>query len=380
MPLLNRRADLLERGIQGLRSPDQQVHALVATASRIPALTSAACAPRDEFIAALGLRLRAEALTLPAREPRPRPSVDVAPRPPGRPRIFVIGTGLPRVLAGATAALLLIGALVGVSSRSALPDGLLYPVKQALDSVAVQLAGSELDRGTVLLSQSQEHISDARSLVERDGQRADPSSVSQALSSAYDALSTGQRSLLGDFDRTRNTSTLIAVQDFASRALPQLNALSALVPPASRPEVDALIALLHESQATVARRIEVCGQSCASLGGISPGSSPSSVPSLGATSTPTAGGRLSAAGPTAAVTRPRAVLPSGVPKTVRRGSGSVTVPQVTIGSLTIRPSPIAIPPVASVPPVLPVPPLPPGPLLTQTPLAPPRTTAVPRLP
>ena len=99
--------------------------------------------------------------------------------------VFVIGKGL-RVIAGATASLLLIGAVLGVTSRSALPGGLLYPVKQSLNSAAVQLAGSDFDRGVTLLSQAQEHIGDARSLVERDGARADPTSCLLYTSDAAD--------------------------------------------------------------------------------------------------------------------------------------------------------------------------------------------------
>jgi hypothetical protein len=365
MSFASKRADLLERGIQGLPSPDPEVRRLVWTVGRIPALTSPACAPGDEFVSALGLRLRAEALTLPARQVDPvsgrsRGRAKAERQATGargsgaRPTVFVIGRGLPRALVGATAALLLVGAVVGGTSRFALPGGLLYPVKQVLDSAAVQLAGSDFDRGMTLLSQAQEHISDVGALVRRDGAGADPTSVDQALASAYDAVGVGQQALLGEFDRTGNTQALLGVQDFAARALPQLSALRPLVPAASRPDVDALIALLQQTRTTVERKIAACGQPCASLEGVRLGSSPSPAPStsgrmartngsLPVPGLPTPGGR-SVPGLTAAITGPAGVVvgPTTSPLRATSSTRGVVLPPVVIVPTTIRPSPIVI--------------------------------------
>ena len=366
MPFVSRRADLLERALQGLPCTDEEVRSLAATVSRIPALTSAACAPRDEFVSELGLRLRAEALILPARKVPHASSATVTERSATKPVVFVISRGL-RVLAGTTASLLLIGAVLGVTSRSALPGGLLYPVKQVLNSAAVQLAGSDLDRGVTLLSQAQEHIGDARSLVERDRATADPASVNQALRSAYDSARTGQRALLGEFDRTRNTQALIALRDFTVRAMPQLDALRSLVPTASRPGVDALIALLHQTRTTLAGKIALCGQPCASLGGAGVGSPTPSAPSTGLPFTLPAGGLrlpglptggLPVVGPVPAITGPGGVVvvaPATPPLPIPRGA---ILPPVTVGSLTVKPSPIVIP---SLPQLTPAPVLPPPP-------------------
>ena len=234
MPLGSTRADLLERSLQGQKCTDQEVLELVATVGLITPLTSRACTPQPEFVSALGIRLRAEALALPAREHRPplggrpEPWLTGARGSATRPRVFAIGRGLPRVLAGATASLLLVGGVVGGASRSALPGGLLYPVKALRDSAAVQLASSDFDRGTTLLSQAQEHISDARALVDRDGAEVDPASLDVALVNARDTVRSGQRTLLAEFDRTGNPQALIALQDFVSRALPQLHTLRPL--------------------------------------------------------------------------------------------------------------------------------------------------------
>ncbi len=349
MPFGSKRADLLERSLDGYSSTDQEVCELVATAGRIPALTSPASGPGPEFVSALGIRIRAEAMTLPARAARPI-SRDVqghrigARRSAARPKIFVIGRGLPRVLAGTTASLLLVGAVIGGASRSALPGALFYPVKALLDSAAVQLAGSDFDRGTTLLSQAQEHISDAGALVERDGAQVDPALVNQALLSGFDAVTAGQLALLGEFDHTRNPQALIAVQDFDVRALPQLKALRPLVPESSRPQVDALITLLQETRTTLARKIAVCGQPCASL--VRSVTSPLPAASTGLPSTvtnrsvPTSGSTLAIIGPLGAVVDPF-VSPLLI---ATSGTTAVVLSPVTVGPITVSPSPIVIPP------------------------------------
>ena len=350
MPFASKRADLLARSLQGYKSTDSEVRDLVATATRIPALTSAACAPQPEFVSALGTRLRAEALTLPARKVRPvSPAVQgqaTGGRPTTRPIVFVIGRGLPRVLAGATASLLLVGAVIAGASRSALPGGLLYPVKALLDSAAVQLAGSDFDRGMTWLSQAQDHISDAAALVDRDGVRADAELVDGALLRAYDAVNGGQRALLGEFDRTADPHALVAVRDFVARALPQLVALRPLVPVDSTPAVDALITLLQDSRTSLARKVAVCGQPCASLGSAAPEGSSVSAPPGGLPSTVTAGS-VPIPRSTVAITGPGGVLAppiprgsiGGLPLPTAGGDTGVIVPSVSVPLGTVAPIP-----------------------------------------
>jgi hypothetical protein len=272
--------------------------------------------------------------------------------------VLVIGKGA-RVVATAAACVLLVGAIVGVSSRSALPGGVLYPVKQVLNSAAVQLAGSPFDRGVTLLSQAQNDIGDARSLVERDRIRTDPAAMNLALLSALDSATAGQRALLGDFERTKNPQSLIAIQDFAVRAMAQLKALRLQVPASSRADVEALIALVNRSQSTLAREIAVCGQPCAALGGAGLDSSPAS-PTTGPTAKRPAGsqlvpgvptGRLPVVGPVPKVTGPStAVSHTGSPLPLL---GGVTLPPISVGSVTGQPSPIPIP--IPIPPLLPLP-------------------------
>ena len=65
MFLASRRADLLERSLHEPGCTDREILDLVATADQVPALTSAACAPREEFVSALALKLHDEAMRMP---------------------------------------------------------------------------------------------------------------------------------------------------------------------------------------------------------------------------------------------------------------------------------------------------------------------------
>lgn len=275
MPLLSRRADLFHRALGGAPAADEEIAGLVRTASRIPTLDGPACAPRPEFVEQLGARLRAEAQTLPARPARP---AAVQHAPGGGPLVLVVGRGLPRALAGAVATVLVAAAAVGVVSRGSLPGTALYPVKQLLDAAAVQLAGSEHDRGLTLLAQGQQHISEAGDLA--DGGTTDPAPYDEALGAAYDATLGGQRTLLALYDSNHDQQALIAVQDFTARALPQVQALRSRVPAASVPAVDRLVTLLQLGEEAVARKVEACGAPCAALDrpGSTPG--PSTLPAL----------------------------------------------------------------------------------------------------
>jgi hypothetical protein len=179
---------------------------------------------------------------------------------------------------------------------------------------------------------------------------------------------------LGDFERTKNPQSLIEIQDFAVRAMAQLKALRLQVPASSRADVEALIALVNQSQSTLAREIAVCGQPCAALGGAmlsSPSASAATGPAAKrpAGSPPAPGvptGRLPVVGPVPAVTGPTAAVSHpGSPLPLL---GGVTVPPITAGSVTVRPSPIRIPPLL---PLLPLP---------ATPAAPTAPTAIAVLP
>ena len=60
-----------------------------------------------------------------------------------------------RTLTTATGALLALTVGIGFASAGAVPGGLLYPVKQLIQSAQLQLAHGDLSRGQTLLDQAE---------------------------------------------------------------------------------------------------------------------------------------------------------------------------------------------------------------------------------
>lgn len=330
MPVLNRSADRFQRALEGERLVDQQVDALLATSRQLVSVGATTPGPDAEFVAALRQRLMAEARTLPA------PSAAAARATSARraatratPVVVVVGRGLPRALAGATASALLVGGVVGVVSRSAVPGESLYPVKSWLDGVAVRLATSDYERGTTYLAQAQEHISDSRDLAARTDPDAD--AVDVALAAAADSVQGGQLALDRDYARTGNPQALLAQRDFTARAIPQVEALRTEVPAASLPALRRLEALLRDSQVATARRIAACGAQCgeALTTGLGPASLPSTSTSVGTATRATRSGSSSASTP--ATTAGGITVPDAP---VTGGAGGVVAPTpgVTAGT------------------------------------------------
>ncbi|HET6856727.1 MAG TPA: DUF5667 domain-containing protein [Streptomyces sp.] len=319
MRLSNRAAERFQHALDGERPADAEAESLLATSRMLSAVDTSRLAPREEFVHALRERLMAEAETMPALSPAAAQTA-AARRAAARttPVVLVMGRGLPRLLAGAAASVLAVGAVVGVASRSALPGSALYPVKGWLDSVAVQMAGSDYERGLTHLAQAQEHISDTRALSEQQG--SEPGEFIEALDSAVASVRSGQRDLNTAFDGTGNPQALIAIRDFSARALPQVEALRPEVPAAALPALRELQALLEDSQTASVRRLAACAPSCALVS--QPGAGPSQLPVLPST-TAAPGGAT-----------PGATLPGGVgvpstPVTANPGGG---LPGVTAGT------------------------------------------------
>jgi hypothetical protein len=291
MPLINRSADRFQRALEGERVTDDELGRLLETSQRLTTVGSS-LGPRPDpaFVATLRERLAAEAASLPVASPsaaRAAAARRAASRP--APAVLVVGRGLPRLVAGATASALLVGGVVGLVSRGAVPGDTLYPVKGWLDGVAVRLADSDLDRGRTQLDQAQEHISDARDLADRAS--PDSADIDTALDAATESVLGGQRSLDRAWSETGNPQALLEVRDFTARALPQVDALRTEVPAASLPELGRLEALLRQTELATARRIAACGGGCGAVltSGLGPSSLPSSLTasrSLTASSTP----------------------------------------------------------------------------------------------
>jgi hypothetical protein len=321
MRLLNRPADRFQQALEGQQPSDAEIAHLLSTSRHLVDLRGAGPAPDAAFVTQLRERLMVEAASLPTpSRATARSAASRRGESRSTPVVVVVGRGLPRLLAGAVATALIVGGLVGVASRSTLPGDALYPVKGWLDSVAVRMADSDLDRGRTQLAQAQEHISDARDLA---GQRhPDAGDVTVAVRAAIDSVRAGQRSLDAAWADTANPQALLAQRDFAARALPQVEALRTEAPAASLSWVGELEALLHDTQASTARRLAACGSACS-------GAASQAVDDLTVPSTALTGGASGSDTPSPRTTSGGTTVPGSA---VTNPAGGGTVPGATAGT------------------------------------------------
>jgi len=353
MASLTRTANLLQEAIEGASGERPRVRHLLPTVAALGSV-SLACRPDPDFVAELGRRLQAEAAELAgAAGTAARGQTDVRARirparDPG-PVIILVGRGLPRLLAGVAASLMAIGGVVGVASRAALPGQALYPVKQVLDTAAVSMAGTDLDKGSRLLSQAQEHIVEASRLVEApDSTAAD---VNLALQGAIDDVSRAQALLQRSFAETHDPQALRVSGSFSTRAIPQVDALRDRVPSESLSLVIALRALLGTAASSADRQPTSC-ETCGAAGEVArralgpdaaAGASPSALPNL--TAPTTAGAPAAAAavfGPADTAPTPAAAAPPRPADTAPTPAAAAAPP----GPADTAPAPAAAPAVS----------------------------------
>lgn len=370
MPLLNRAADRLERGLLGEPVTSAELTELVRLAHALPTADRLVPGPSADFVARLGVQLREEAArrpvvaTDPARAKASRtPAGPAAPTARRTPTVLHLGGRGLRLGLAALAVVAIFVSGLGVASRSAVPGSLLYPVKELLDKVAVGLAGSHYDTGMTYLDQAQEHVSEARKLT-ASGAALGP--VDQALNSGISDVRAAEKEFTADYAQTRADRDVLAMRDFATQVLPQLDALRPSLLPDARPTLDRLVALLQPYAAG------------GGLPGTLPGTGPGgTLPGGGQTSAPTSGAGAPTSGPgpsgASGATGPGASSSAGLPGTSPTAPGAgVSLPgaSVTVGpggggvvvtptigpisptvSISVPPLPSIIP--TTIPPILP---------------------------
>ena len=340
----NSDGELLQRALDGEHVSEPGILELVAVLHAVQAVDQAGLAPRAEFVSDLRARLLADepaaaAPVLPVAPGADEPDADEpdGPRPPGTVSVLRVAAGPLKLVAAAAASILVIGGALGFASRSAVPGDALYGVKQLLDRAAVQLAGSRYDEGLTYLAQAQEHIAEARELL--DGGAPSTHDLDTAYDSATDATGRAQTILMEVYRTEQRTDALTQLSDFYTRAIPQVDAMRPRVPTGSLPAWQRLRDLLGAGELATLRGLAECGacgerataarQTLAGLTGTlrpsSPGSgtpAPGTLPS-GATT----------ARPTASASRPPATSApgvGGVPLPGVKVTGGVTLPGGTI--------------------------------------------------
>jgi len=265
----SRQADQLQRALEGRLPVSDLAPALggyAEVAERLAELVpTTALRPSVEYRAELHSRLLELATARAATRPEVEPAERVAGRPAER-QESADGwrrRSWRRSLAAATGAVLTLMVGIGFAAGSALPGGLLYPVKELIQHGQVQLARGDLARGTVLLDQASGHIRDARTLVSQGA--PDPADVDTALRSASSDVAEAQKALLAEFSRTHDPEALSLLARFASAQAPVLAELRGRVPVTSEPLVDGLLAQLGGLASNLRTIAAQCGSSCAAV-------------------------------------------------------------------------------------------------------------------
>jgi hypothetical protein len=310
-------AALLQRALDGDSVPDPDIRALVAVAAAVRGLDQAGLSPSVDYVASLRERLTDEAAEI---------AVGGVPHPPDDPRratVLRMPRRALRLVAAAAAAFLLVAALVGLASRSALPGDVLYPVKQLLDRAAVALSGSRLDEGRTHLAQAQQHISEARDLLDRGD--PDPDDLDVALNAASDSVLAADSILTDVYVIEDRPEAITELSDFLTRARLQVEAMDARIPDASRPAYERLRTLLAQTEVEALRRVAACAD-CAGAAKLAQ----AALATLDPTATTTSGGPTANPGltlPGATVAVPSVGLTTDG---VAVGGGGVTLPGATL--------------------------------------------------
>lgn len=337
----NADGDLLQRALDGETVSEPGILELVAVLHAVQAVDQAGLAPRAEFVSELRARLldddagsAASVIPLPPVAPGGS-SVDApaAPAEGGTVSVLRFAARPLKLVAAAAAAILVIGGALGFASRSAVPGDVLYGVKQLLDRAAIQLAGSRYDEGLTYLAQAQEHITEARELL--DGGSPSTHDLDTAYDSATDATSRAQTILMEVYRTQQRADALTELSDFYTRAIPQVDAMRPRVPAGSLPAWQRLHDLLAAGEVATLRGLAgcgVCGDRATAARQLLAGLTAAGSPSSPGSGTPAPGTLPSGSGgATVSSPAPSAPRPTGA-----TSAGGLSLPGVTVtGGVTL---------------------------------------------
>ncbi len=187
---------------------------------------------------------------------RQRLLLEPAERASHTPAVLRVGRRL-RYVAAATGVLLVLAASVGLLSRSSLPGDRLYPVKQLLDRVVLDVPLDDVDVGLTHLAQSSEHLADAGRLVAVVPART--VDLVAALDAAALSAGAGHDTLMDAYRTQGRTDAVVALESFYEDAVPVVDEWS--TGPLPLPATEArqhLHDVLHKGQADALRALAGC--------------------------------------------------------------------------------------------------------------------------
>jgi hypothetical protein len=227
-----RRAEEFADLVDGARPADSaasaEAHEFYAIVARLRDVETPAM--RAEFAADLRARLMSAASVALADLPPPTRAREAEEKETR----LVDDSWSVRGLRVATTTLLVCATAGGVAaaSQSALPGDPLYQVKRGLEWVQVATAGSDEDRGDVLLDQASERLAEAERLaISRPDDPRTPSLISGTLDDFAQQATDGSDALVDDYRADGDAASIVEVREFADESSQQLDDLGRLVPP-----------------------------------------------------------------------------------------------------------------------------------------------------
>jgi hypothetical protein len=248
---------LLQRALDGQPVDDPGIASLVTIARDVAALDTRGLDPRADFVE----ELRHLLLEVPAG----------AAGPPERRDPAVLRFGRrARMLLAAAAVLLVLAGAVGAISRSALPGDRLYPVKQVLDRVVIELHREPLGLGRAYLDQAREHVEEAEQLIaSRDATASGADSaeltadaaagLARALDAATTSTTAADTVLLGAYRSEQRVDALTSLAEFHAGVVPAVDSLGeAPLPPMARTAWQRLHDELDRGRDATLRELAAC--------------------------------------------------------------------------------------------------------------------------